>query len=166
MRFKGSVARMLKFVRGAVGMGLAFAVGLSGLFAVVSVIKWLNGADLVHELIETVLTGAAPIGFFMGVTFSAVIAVGGRGRTLAEISLGRFLGWGTLGGMLFWALSGRPFSVPDLPEAAAELGISAVLGGLAALSVHKVAGLGRGSTQLGPGEGPDLLLEDSTGGEA
>jgi hypothetical protein len=160
------MSRILKFIRGAAGIGLAFAVGLSGLFTVISVIKWMNGADLVYELIETVLTGAAPLGFLMGVVFSAVLAVGGRGRTLAEISLGRFVSWGTVGGLLFWTLSGGPFSVADLPEAAAELGISALLGALFAAGVHKVAGLGSDSNQLGPGERPDLQIEDSTGRRA
>jgi len=157
------MSRILKFIRGAAGMGLAFAVALSGLFTIISVIKWMNGANLFYELIETVLTGAAPIGFLMGVAFSAVLAVGGRGRTLAEISLGRIVGWGAVGGLLFWALSGGPFSIPDLPEAVAEVGITSALGALFAAGVYKVGGLGRDSSQLPPGEGPDPRLKDPTG---
>lgn len=47
-------------------------------------------------MIETVLTGAAPAGFLMGVVFSAGIALYGRRRTLADVSLPKFVACGAV----------------------------------------------------------------------
>ena len=159
--FGGLLSRILRFIRGAVGLGVAFSVAVTIVFTVISVIKWLNGADLINELIETVLTGAAPLGFLMGVAFSVVLAVGGRGQPLSDVSVGCFLKWGALGGVVFWVVSGGPFSVPDLPEAVAELGVSAVLGVLVSAGVYGVAGIGRDSSRLDSGEPLEGRLGDS-----
>jgi len=83
------VSRLLKFIRGMIGMGLTFAAGVGGAFSMIVVLKWLLlGGDLGHDMIETVVTGAVPVGFLMGVAFSGGLALYGRSRMLAEMGPG------------------------------------------------------------------------------
>ncbi len=82
-------------------MGLIFAGAISGVFSVVVVLKWLLlGSDLWYEMIETVLTGAAPIGFGVGIVFSGGLALYGRRRTFAEMSIWPFVASGAVAGFL------------------------------------------------------------------
>jgi FtsH-binding integral membrane protein len=61
---EASISRFLRFVRRALGMGLAFAAGLSG---VVVVLKWFfGGSDLRDAMIEAVLQGFPLLGFMLG----------------------------------------------------------------------------------------------------
>lgn len=97
--------RILRLLRGLVGMGLTFAAGLSAVFSVVVVLKWLLfGADLGYEMIETVLTGVAPAGFVMGVTFAAGLAAYGRRRSFSEISFTSFAVLGASAGIIMSCL--------------------------------------------------------------
>ena len=91
--------RWLRRIRGAVGLGLTWAVGWTvvGLATVVfadSVLGW--NADVVDLWIPVFAYPA----FLGGVTFSAVLGIAGRRRRLDEMSLRRFAGWGALGGLL------------------------------------------------------------------
>lgn len=59
-----SISRFLRFVRGAVGTGLAFAAALGG---VIAVLKWLfGGNDLRAAMIEAVAQGWPFLGFLLG----------------------------------------------------------------------------------------------------
>ena len=61
---EASIPRFLRFVRAAVVMGLAFAVALSG---VIAVLKWLvGGSDLRDAMIEAVVQGWPFLGFMLG----------------------------------------------------------------------------------------------------
>ena len=86
-------------IRGAVGMGLTWAV--LGFIAGM-------GIELIHNIWPNPLGSAVDIwpaalaypGFFGGVAFSAVLGIAGRRRRFDELSLPRVAAWGALGGLL------------------------------------------------------------------
>ncbi|HEV7387000.1 MAG TPA: hypothetical protein VGN73_00180 [Gemmatimonadaceae bacterium] len=91
-------------IRGAIGMGFTWAAA----WAVAGMApRWVFGinADAPFPLIFGVL------GFTAGVAFSAVLALTERGRTLDQMSLPRFAGWGAVGGFLLSALFARAASL-------------------------------------------------------
>ena len=90
-------------VRGAVGMGLTWAVGwaVAGVMigAASNVTPWLPW-DSFFQVFDAPLTMLAIPGFIAGTLFSAVLGVAGRRRRFDELSLPRFAAWGALGGLL------------------------------------------------------------------
>ena len=96
--------RILRRARGAIGMGLLWGVAWS----VVGVVpRWLFGfnPDAPFPIIFGVL------GFAAGVTFAGLITLAEGRRTLAQVSVPRFAGWGALGGFLLSALFTRAASL-------------------------------------------------------
>ena len=91
-------------VRDAVVMGLAWAVVWAPLAVLIGT-KIVDPDNSMDEM--WVVVGAYP-GFLCAVIFSAVLAVAGRGRRLAELSLARAGGWGALAGVLVGVF---PFTV-------------------------------------------------------
>lgn len=91
-------------IRGAIGMGLTWAVAWS---AVGLVPRWLLGfnPDAPFPIIFGVL------GFAAGVTFSAVLALTEGRRRFDQMSLPRFAGWGAVGGLLLGGLFARAASL-------------------------------------------------------
>lgn len=87
------MGQWLQRIRGAVGMGLTWAVAWS---AVGAVPRWVLGLnpDAPFPLIFGVL------GFFAGVAFSGVLALAEGRRRFEHMSLPRFAAWGALGGIL------------------------------------------------------------------
>ncbi len=83
--------KWLKRIRGAVGMGLTWAVA------------WF-GASVIFALafpgISGVVTTFTSLGFIAGAAFSVVLGSAGRRRRFDEMSLPRFAGWGAVGGLL------------------------------------------------------------------
>ncbi|MBT8335120.1 MAG: hypothetical protein KJO11_00860 [Gemmatimonadetes bacterium] len=90
---------LLRRIRGALGMGLAWAaVGfLAGM-----------GLELIHNIWPNPILAEVDIwpaalaypGFVGGIAFSAVLGIAGRRRRFDELSLTRFAVWGALGGAL------------------------------------------------------------------
>jgi len=95
---------LLRRVRGAIGMGLAWGVAWGGAGFVLAVATRFR-ADAPFPLIFGVL------GFIAGVIFSAVLALTERRRTLDQLSLPRFAGWGATGGVVLAALFARGASL-------------------------------------------------------
>ena len=91
--------KWLRRIRGAVGMGLSWAV--VGFLAGI-------GIELVHNLWPNPLGSAVDIwpmtlalpGFLGGVAFSTVLGIAGRRRRFDELSLPRVAAWGAVGGLL------------------------------------------------------------------
>ena len=90
------VSKWLQRIRGAIGMGFAWAAVWS---AAGFVPCWVFGfnADAPFPLIFGVL------GFIAGVTFSGLVVLTQGRRRLDQISLPRFAGWGAVGGLLLSA---------------------------------------------------------------
>jgi hypothetical protein len=90
--------KWLRRIRGAIGMGFTWGLAWGAAGSVLAVVTRFR-ADAPFPLIFGVL------GFFAGVIFSALLALTEGGRTLDEMSLPRFAGWGAMGGLLLSALA-------------------------------------------------------------
>lgn len=93
-------------IRGAVGMGLTWAVGwgVAGLLIGVSSLL-LPGLPWgrFFEVFDAPLPMLSVPGFFAGLFFSLVVGVAGRRRRLEELSFGQVARWGAVGGLLLTA---------------------------------------------------------------
>jgi hypothetical protein len=110
----------LRRIRGAIGMGLTWALGwgVAGLLIGVASIL-LPGLpwDAFFEVFDAPLPAFAVPGFFAGVFFSAVLGIAGRHRRFRELSLPRFAAWGAVGGVLLILF---PFALEALGLASTE----------------------------------------------
>jgi hypothetical protein len=85
--------RLARRIRGAIGMGLIWGAAGSGVGFLLARLSSLN-PDLPFPLLF------APLGFIVGIIFSAIlVAIEGR-RGFDRMSLSRFAGWGALSGLL------------------------------------------------------------------
>jgi hypothetical protein len=96
--------RLLRRVRGALGMGVIWAVAWS---VVGLAPRWIFG--LVTDAPFPIIFGV--LGFVAGVTFSGLLALAERRRRFDEMSLPRFAAWGALGGLLLAAVFSRVASL-------------------------------------------------------
>lgn len=93
----------LRRIRGAVGMGLAWAAGWAVfgiLIGVTSVLLPGLPWDAFFEVFDAPLPALAIPGFLGGALFSVVLGIAGRRRRFDELSLPRFAAWGAVGGLL------------------------------------------------------------------
>lgn len=147
--------KWLRRIRGAVGMGLTWAV------------VWAPVAVLIGMLVDPdgsmdemwVAIGAYP-GFLGGVVFSAVLGIAARRRRLDELSISRVAAWGAVAGLLVGTL---PFTIGEsTTELPLWLLAGVVIGSITLLSALSAAGslaLARmGDTREGPGAGADLAV--------
>jgi hypothetical protein len=91
-------------IRGAIGMGFTWGAAWAAAGTVLAVVTRFR-ADAPFPLIFGVL------GFIAGIIFSAVLALTEGGRTVDQMSLPRFAGWGVIGGLLLAALFARAASL-------------------------------------------------------
>jgi multisubunit Na+/H+ antiporter MnhB subunit len=93
----------LRRIRGAIGMGLTWAVtwAVGGVLIGVAS-RVLPGLpwDRFFEVFDAPLPALAIPGFLGGVIFSVVLGIAGRRRGFEELSLRRFAVWGAVGGLL------------------------------------------------------------------
>ena len=95
--------KWLRRIRGAIGMGLTWALGwaVAGvLMGVASIVLPGLPWDAFFRVFDAPLPAFAVPGFFAGVFFSTVVGIAGRHRTFRELSLARFTAWGAVGGLL------------------------------------------------------------------
>jgi len=86
--------KWLRRVRGAIGMGLTWALAWFGAGIALLLIVGPGAADVPFPL------GFALFGFLAGFTFSGVLGIVEGRRRLDQMSLRRFAGWGAVGGLL------------------------------------------------------------------
>lgn len=86
--------KWIRRIRGAIGMGLTWAVAWFGAGLILLAVVGVGAADVPFPL------GFAVIGFLAGVTFSGVLAMAEGRRRLDQMWLPRFAGWGAVGGLL------------------------------------------------------------------
>lgn len=98
------MANLLRRIRGAIGMGVIWAVawGFVG-----GTPRWIFGlrADAPFGLIFGVL------GFIAGVVFSVVLVLAEGRRRFDQMSIRRFAGWGAVGGVLLAGIFSRMASL-------------------------------------------------------
>lgn len=93
----------LRRIRGAIGMGLTWALGwaVAGiLIGVISKLLPFLPWDWFFEIFDAPLPAMAVPGFFGGVFFSMVVGIAGHSRRFSELSVPRFAALGALGGLL------------------------------------------------------------------
>lgn len=112
--------KWLRSIRGAVGMGLTWAVAwaIAGLLIGISsrllpFLPW----DSFFAVFDAPLPALAIPGFVGGALFSVVLGIAGRRRRFDELSVPRFAAWGALGGVL---LTLFPFALVAVGLASTE----------------------------------------------
>jgi len=88
------MSRWLRRIRGAIGIGLTWAVAWLGAGLVLLVVVGPGAADVPFPLFFGLL------GFLAGVTFSTVLGLVEGRRRFDQMSLPRFAMWGGVGGFL------------------------------------------------------------------
>lgn len=96
--------KLLRRIRGAIGMGFVWGAAWAGAGMVLAVLTRFQ-ADAPFPLIFGVL------GFFSGIIFSTVLALTAGRRRFDQMSLPRFAGWGTMGGILLSAVFAKGASL-------------------------------------------------------
>ena len=84
----------LKRIRGAIGIGLAWAAAWFGAGMLLLLVVGFGAADVPFPLFFGLL------GFFAGVIFSVVLGMMEGRRTFEQMLLPRFAAWGAIGGFL------------------------------------------------------------------
>ena len=89
------MSKWLRRIRGALGMGLTWAMAWFSAGMVLLLIVGPDAADVPFPL------GFGLLGFLAGATFSGVLGIVGGRRSFDQMSIPRFAGWGAGGGLLF-----------------------------------------------------------------
>ncbi len=89
--------KWLRRIRGAIGMGLTWAIAWFGAGLVLLLVVGFGAADVPFPLFFALL------GFLAGVTFSGVLGIVEGRRRFDQMSLLRFAAWGGVGGLLLSA---------------------------------------------------------------
>ena len=84
----------LRRIRGAIGMGLTWAIAWFGAGLGLLLVVGVGAADVPFPLFFALL------GFLAGVTFSGVLGIVEGRRRFDQMSLPRFAAWGAVGGLL------------------------------------------------------------------
>lgn len=95
--------RWLRVVRGMVGTGLTFAVGVGAIATAVGFAGVLAGELTGRELLQVVVK-LSVVSFLVGVLFTGALALTARGRTFDRLSLRYVTGVGAAGGVLYFLL--------------------------------------------------------------
>ena len=90
------MTRFLRLLRGAIGMGLSWALAWFGAGMILRLIVGSGNGDVPLPIVFGMF------GFMSGVTFSGVLKLVAGRRRFDELSLGPFAGWGAVGGLLLW----------------------------------------------------------------
>lgn len=86
--------RWLRRIRGAIGMGLTWAIAWFGAGVALLLVIGLDAADVPFPI------GFGMFGFLAGVMFSGVLGIIEGRRSFDKMSLLRFAAWGAIGGLL------------------------------------------------------------------
>lgn len=154
--------RWMKVVRGMIGTGLTFGVGVGGLAAITAALVWLGHGVTGREVFE-IAGKCSVVAFLLGVGFSGVLAITARGREFNKLSVRLIGGLGAGAGVLYWGFlalnGGRSWSGRDaLGNLVILVGMGAVAASATLLIARKASSsLGSGDEvhQLGAGE-PDV----------
>ncbi len=86
--------KWLRRIRGAIGMGLIWAMAWFGAGLVLLLVVGFGAADVPFPILFGVF------GFLAGATFSGVLGIVEGRRRFDQMSLPRFAAWGAVGGLL------------------------------------------------------------------
>lgn len=127
------MSKWLKRVRGAIAMGLTWAVVWAPIGVLIGMIVDRDGS--MDE--PWLLIGAYP-GFLGGVVFATVLGIAGRRHRFEELSIPRFAAWGAAAGLLVGSL---PFAVSVSSSGASQWLLGGiVIGSITLLSAASAGG--------------------------
>lgn len=145
-----AMKKWLRRIRGAVGMGLTWALVWAPVAVLIGIAIDPDGS--MDEMWPAI--GAFP-GFLGGVVFSVVLAIAARRRRLEELSIARVAAWGAAAGFVVGVLPftiGEPTSaLPVWLLATVVIGSITVLSGLSAAGTLAIARMGVRRERLGAG---------------
>lgn len=166
--------RWLRRIRGAIGMGLTWAVAWFGAGMIMLLgllmVTGSTGADVPYPL------GFGAFGFVAGVTFSGILGLVEGRRRFDQMSLPRFAGWGAVGGFLLSAifvsavaLAGDITFLSNLVVLGPVFAVAGAGSAAGSLAIARrgedrelvEAGEGLGEVLLSDDEGRELLREGS-----
>ncbi len=92
--------RWLRVIRGMIGTGLTFAVGVGVVGSLLGLVALLVGQASLDDL--RMVGKMSVVAFIVGVGFSGVLALAARGRTFDRLSLRFVTALGAAGGFLYF----------------------------------------------------------------
>ncbi|HYD54031.1 MAG TPA: hypothetical protein VEA99_15460 [Gemmatimonadaceae bacterium] len=120
--------KWLRRARGAIGLGLLWAVGGVGIAAVLELLdNVMPAAHPLTRLVDMWPQTLAILGFLAGTIFGIVLGVAGARRRFDELSVPWFTAWGALAGLSLGALLGAPAPIIGVVTVASALGGAASL---------------------------------------
>lgn len=128
--------KWLRRMRGAIGIGVTWALVWFGAGLIVLLIAGPGAADVPFPLFFGLL------GFLAGVTFSAVLGIVEGRRRFDQMSLPRFGAWGALGGLLLSIGLAAVLGAEALPVLAPIFALSGAGCAAGSLAVARMAGDG------------------------
>ena len=149
----------LRRLRGAIGMGVTWALGWAFSGILIGVL-WTLGVPMEWfvRVFDAPLPALAVPGFFAGATFSLVLGVAGRRRRFDELSLPKFTAWGSLGGLLLSLFPlGALGSQAPVATLAVMAGTLTVLSGASAAGTLMLARMGEDRRLLDAGDEVDRV---------
>lgn len=99
--------KWLRIIRGAIGLGLTWAVGCT-LVGMLGVVVFYTLFPHAPDVVDIWIPVFAYPGFFGGVIFSVILRIAESGRRFDEVSLPRIAAWGAVAGLLLGML---PFAL-------------------------------------------------------
>lgn len=93
--------RWMRIVRGMIGTGLTFAVGVGAVVGAIGTALWLAGGPPFVEVLRTAGKFSV-VSFLLGVAFSGVLAITARGQKFSTLSLRLVAGLGAAAGLLYF----------------------------------------------------------------
>ncbi|HTK57157.1 MAG TPA: hypothetical protein VL295_10030, partial [Gemmatimonadales bacterium] len=157
---------MMRRIRGAIGMGLTWALGwaISG-FLLGALSNIFPGAlwEVFFGIFDAPLLALAIPGFVGGILFSIVLGIAARKRRFEELSLPRFTLLGALGGLLLSFVPAAliltdPESAAGIWQVTAVLGVPfTLLSAVSATGSLLVARKGESPAVLSDGPAPRTL---------
>ena len=133
------LSRWLRVVRGVIGTGLTFAVGVGAAVSAIGAAMWVAGAATPVDILRSAGRFSV-VAFLLGVVFSGALVITARARVFQRLSLwvGGALGAGA--GVVYWvflALTGGRVWTPRL--AIGNLVVLVIMGVGAAMGTLLIA---------------------------
>lgn len=134
-RMRGALKTRLRRIRGAIGLGLAWATGWAPIGALLGLVLGVVGPAPpgigLWSIVQINTLAFAALGFVGGSLFSTVLSLTEGRRRFDQLSLPRFAGWGAIGGLMLGGLAAALVMWgPGL--AALKIGAATVLGAASA----------------------------------
>lgn len=159
--------RWLRVIRGMIGTGLTFAVGVGGVSLLLGLVGLVLGEFSPSDF--GMVGKLSVIAFLVGVGFSGVLAITARGRSFEKLSLRSVIAVGAGGGLLYFLFIAfmNGFRSWSLLNGIGNLVILTLLGGGSAavtllVARRAVVALKSGEEPRSLGAGDEEIIHDRT----